>query len=86
MKTINSYIAHPLLKCPEMRAHSLREELLKNKWPYIKEELALRKTLTARSANEQRNLGNLAYNIKFKLENHAKTIALRMVVSKNETV
>jgi len=42
--------------------------LLKNKWSRIKEELALRKIFTVKNATEQRNLGNLAYNIKFKWE------------------
>jgi hypothetical protein len=49
-----------------------REEL-PNKWPYINEELAFRRTVTVTKTTEPRNLGALPYKIKFKRKNWLRT-------------
>jgi hypothetical protein len=48
-----------LLKCT--KTQRWREELLRNKWPNVNEETALRKLLTGKKNTELRNLGTLAY-------------------------
>jgi hypothetical protein len=55
---------HLLLKCPERQRW--REDLLDNKWPYIKEEIALRELLIVSKINEQRNWDTFAYKMKCK--------------------
>ena len=61
--------SHQLMKYPETQRW--REVLLKTEWPHVYEEIAIRKTLTNKSATKQRNLGTFAHKIKFKLENQA---------------
>lgn len=61
--------SHLLMKYPETQRW--REELLKSDWPHINEEIAIRKTLTNKSATKQRNLGTFANKIKCKYENQA---------------
>jgi hypothetical protein len=65
-----------LLTCPETQMWV--EEPLKSKWPYMNEEIAIRKILTVKNATERRNVGSIAYNIKCKWGNQAKKAELRL--------
>jgi hypothetical protein len=73
------------LKFPETQGW--RRELLKNKWPHIDEEIALRKILTLKIFTQQIhvNVGTLAYKIKCKRENEVKKAELMLGKGKNET-
>jgi hypothetical protein len=63
------------LKCPKTQRY--REEFLNRKWPQIREETALRKTLSVKNVTEQKRLGILAYYVKCKWEIQAKKRKLR---------
>jgi hypothetical protein len=63
-----------LLKCPETRI--CRQEILNSKRPHTKDEIALRKILTAKNVTEDRNLGTLAYKVKCECENRVKKAEL----------
>jgi hypothetical protein len=43
-----------------------KEGLIKSKWSYINEGIEIRMIMTVKNATEQRNLGSLAHNIKYK--------------------
>jgi hypothetical protein len=64
------------LKRPETQTY--REEFLRNKWPHISEEIALRKNVTGSKANELRNLGALDYKVRCKREDRAKKLVLSL--------
>jgi hypothetical protein len=62
------------VQCPEWQRW--RGDILNNKWPHIKKDVASRKIFTAKNVTEQRNLGAIAYEIKCKWENHVKKAEL----------
>jgi hypothetical protein len=45
------------------------EKVLSSKWPHMNEDMALRKTLTVKNANEQRHYGTRAIDVNLKWEN-----------------
>jgi hypothetical protein len=54
------------LKCTKTRRYI---EELPNKWTYMNEEVALRRTVTGTKVTEPRNLGALPYKIKYQWKN-----------------
>jgi hypothetical protein len=64
--------SHLLLKYP--KTQRWRKEVVNNEWPHISDEIALGKIFTAKRPTEQRNLGTLTYEIKYKWDKQAKKI------------